>query len=324
MERRDALLTLVCVLAAGPRRAAAQRARLPRVVMVLSADEQGGRPFSESFRTGLREAGQIEGQTLVLEVRYGNLEPARIDALHRETVAEQPDVLVVAGLTAARLARDLTSTLPVVVATASDLVDAGVVQSFARPGGNITGISDLVDEAAVKRLELVRTALPEAKRVALLTNPNFPATPKIERRIAAAAPALGFTIMPLRATDRPTLFAAIDTMAQSRPDALLVGGDALFNSPELIERATAVRVPVIHYWQGTAQQGALVSYEADVHDNFRRAAGYVDKILKGAKPGDLPIYQPTQYKLVVNVKTAKAFGLDLPQSLLQRADEVIR
>jgi len=324
VKRRDALLTLVCVLAARPQLAAGQGTRLPRVVMIVSGDEQGSGPFIESFRKGLREAGQIEGQTLVLELRYGNLESARIDALHREAVAERPDVLVIAGLTAARLARDLTSTIPVVVATASDLVDAGVVKSFARPGGNITGISDLVDEAAVKRLELLRAALPHAKRVALLTNPNFPATPKIERRIEAVAPQLGFTITKLHASDRASLFAVIDAMGQSRPDALLVGGDPLFNSPELIERATAARVPVIHYWQGTARQGALLSYEADVHDNFRRAAGYVDRILKGAKPGDLPIHQPTQYKLVVNAKAAKALGFELPQSLLQRADEVIR
>ena len=192
------------------------------------------------------------------------------------------------------------------------------------PGGNITGISDLVDEAAVKRLELVRAALPHAKRVALLTNPNFPATPKIQRRVDAAAPQLGFTITHLQASDPPSLFAVIDAMGQSRPDALLVGGDPLFNSAELIERANKVRVPVIHYWQGTGQQGALLSYEADVLDNFRRAAGYVDKILKGARPGELPIHQPTLYKLVLNAKAASALGVELPQALLQRADEVIR
>ena len=324
MKRRDSLRAIACLLAADPHLVMAQRARLPRVVMIVSADEQTGGPFSESFRKGLRESGQVEGKTLMLELRYGRLEPARIAMLIREAVAEQPDVLVVTGLGLAREARDLTSTIPVVVATSSDLVDAGIVKSFARPGGNITGISDLVDEAAVKRLELVRAALPHAKRVALLTNPNFPATPKIERRIDAVAPQLGFTITKLHASDRASLFAVIDAMAQSRPDALLLGGDPLFNSPELIERATAVRVPVIHYWQGTARQGALVSYEADISDNFRRAAGYVDRILKGAKPGDLPIHQPTQYKLVLNANTAKALGLELPQSLLQRADEVIR
>ena len=323
MNRRAALRTITCALAASPRIAATQSARLPRVVMILNADEQQGSLFSESFRKGLQDAGQIEGRTLSFESRYGRLDPARVDALYQEAIAERPDVLVIAGLSAARRVRDLTSTTPVVVATASDLVDAGVVKSFARPGGNITGISDLVDEAAVKRLELVRAALPNSKRVALLTNPNFPATPKIESRVQEVASRLGFTIDRLHAVDRSSIGAAIDRMAQSRPDALLVGGDALFNSDEFMERTTATRIPVIHYWQGTAEKGALISYEADVHDNFRRAAGYVDRILKGAKPGDLPIYQPTRYELVVNVKVARALGIALPQAFLLRADRVI-
>jgi len=208
--------------------------------------------------------------------------------------------------------------------TASDLVDAGVVKSFARPGGNITGVSDLVDEAAVKRLELVRAALPSARRVALITDPDHPATKKVESRIAEAAPRLGFTIIGLRASDRASLAAAIESMAHARPDALFIGGGPVFNAGEFIERANALRVPVIHYWPGTAAKGALLSHEADIHDNFRRAADYVDRILKGAKPGDLPIHQPTRYKLVVNAKTAQSLGLTIPQTLLQRADEVIR
>ena len=323
MKRRDALRIVACVLAAWPRLATAQGTRMPRIVMILGGTEADSRPFRESFLDGMREAGYAEAKTFVLDVRHWT-DATRRTALIREAVTERPDVVVVGGLSAAREARDATSTIPVVVATASDLVDAGVVKSFARPGGNVTGISDLVDEAAVKRLELVRAALPQAKRIALLTNPDFPATPKIEKSVGAAALRIGVTIMPLRAADRAALFAAIDTMAQSRPDALLVGGDPMFNSDEFMERATATRIPVIHYWPGTAERGALVSYEADVHDNFRRAAGYVDRILKGAKPGDLPIHQPTRYKLVVNAKTAKSLGLTIPPSLLQRADEVIR
>jgi putative ABC transport system substrate-binding protein len=319
--RRAALRSLACALAAWPRLAAAQATRLPRVVMVMNNADDAVRPFVDSFRAGLREAGQIEGKTVSLEFRYGRLEPARIEALLNDAVAERPDVLVVGGLSAARRVRDLTSTIPVVVATAGDLVDAGVVSSLARPGGNITGISDLADVAAVKRLELIRGALPKAKQVALLTNPKFPGTPRIESRVAEAAPRLGFTIIRLHATDRPSLAAAIDTMAKSRPHALLVGGDPLFNSGEFIAPANAIGVPVFHYWEGMARKGALVGYEVDVQDNFRRAAGYVDKILKGVKPGDLPIHQPTRYKLVVNVTIAKALGLTLPQAFVQRADE---
>ena len=292
--------------------------------MVMQNAEEAARPWVDSFREGMRQAGQVEGKTFAIDFLYGRLDPARSEALHRQAVDERPDVLVVGGLSAARLMRSLTSTIPVVVATAGDLVDAGVVASLARPGGNITGISDLADVAAVKRLELVRAALPNAKRVALITNPKFPGTPRIESRVEEAAPKLGFTITRLHASDRATLAAAIDSMAKARPDALLVGGDPLFNSAAFMEPAAAARVPVFHYWQGTAQLGALVSYEVDVLDNFRRAAGYVDKILKGAKPGDLPIHQPTRYKLVVNARTAQSLGLAIPQALLQRADEVIR
>jgi putative ABC transport system substrate-binding protein len=265
----------------------------------------------------------VEGKTLQLVVRYRrDVDP--LDAAVRNAVAERPDVLVVGGLAAARLARDATTTIPVVVGTASDLVDGGVVKSFARPGGNITGVSDLVDESAVKRLELLKAAFPNAKRVALLVNPAFPATPKIEKRVGAAAPALGFTILTFRASSQAALDAALSAIAKTAPDALLLGGDPMFNTASFMQRATATRIPMVHYWQGTAELGAIVSYEVDVLDNWRRAAGYVDRILKGARPGDLPIHQPTRYKLVINEKAAKERGIAIPQGLLQRADEVIR
>ncbi len=299
--------------------------RPPRVVMIFGGNEEGARPFKESFLDGMRQAGQAQGRTVQIDVRFGDRDPARVRALINESVAELPAVLVVAGLTAARHARDATTTVPVVVATSSDLVNAGIVQSLARPGGNITGVSDLADEATVKRLELLKAALPDASRVVLLVNPEFPATPKIEARAQSAAPSLRFNIMSLYAKDRASLEKALDSLEKSPPDALLVT-DALAveYAAELINRATVLRVPVVHFWPGTAEQGALLSYQADVLDNFRRAAGYVDKILRGANPGDLPIYQPTRYELVVNAKVARALGLTLPQSFLVRADRVIQ
>jgi putative ABC transport system substrate-binding protein len=273
----------------------------------------------------MRQAGHVEGRTYRLQVRLGGGEPARSAQHVKQAIAERPDVLVVAGLIDARLARDSTSTVPVVVATSGDLLDAGVVPSLARPGGNITGISDLADEATVKRLELIKAALPTATRVALLTNPNFPATPKIESRVEAAAPSLGITITRIHAADRLALAGAMDRLRVARADALLVGGDSLLtaNRGEVIERAAKLRIPVVYYWPGTAEQGALMSLQPDVVDNFRRAAGYVDKILKGARPGELPIQQPTRYELVVNAKIAKTLGLTLPQAFLLRADRVI-
>ena len=326
MMRRRALL-LICVLlfsiAVLPADAQTT-APLPRVVMIV-AGSQEFLSLKESFLEGMRQAGQIEGQTFVLQMRYGTGEAARNAALVKEAVAERPDVLVVGGLTTARNARDATSTIPVVVATSSDLADAGIVTSLAHPGGNITGVSDLADETSVKRLELLKAALPKASRVVLLNNPDFPATPKIEARVDRAALPLGITITRLYARDRASLLAAIESLAQSRPDAVLIGGDGLFvvNSHELIARATALRVPVVYYWPGTAEQGAIFSHQADIRDNFRRAGGYVDKILKGAKPGDLPIYQPTRYELVVNAKVARSLGIAFPQSFLLRADRVI-
>ena len=296
----------------------------PRVIMILGGTEEGARPFTESFLDGMRRAGQVQGQTVQIDVRFADRDPARVRALIRESVAARPAVLVVAGLIAARHARDATTTVPVVVATSSDLVDAGIVQSLARPGGNITGVSDLTDEATVKRLELLKVALPNASRVVLLVNPEFPSTPKIESRVQAAAPSLRMSITSLYAKDRTSLEKALESLEKSPPDALLVT-DALAveNAAELIKRATMLRVPIVHFWPGTAEQGALFTYQTDVQDNFRRAAGYVDKILKGAKPGDLPIFQPTRYELVVNAKVARALGIALPPAFLVRANRVI-
>jgi putative ABC transport system substrate-binding protein len=291
--------------------------------MILGGTEASSGPFAESFLEGMRQAGQIPGRTVQIDLRYAEF--AAVRRLINEVVAESPAVLVVGGLTAARYARDATTTVPVVVATSSDLADAGIVQSLARPGGNITGISDLTDEITIKRLELLRAALPNASRVVLLVNPEFPATSKIEARVQAAAPSLGLKASSLSAKDRASLENALDSLEKSHPDAL-VATDALAVqlAAELIKRAPALRIPVVHFWPGTAEQGALLSYQADVHDNFRRAAGYVDKILKGTKPSDLPIYQSARYELVVNAKVARMLGLTLPPSFLDRADRVIQ
>jgi putative ABC transport system substrate-binding protein len=294
-------------------------------VIIFIGTEEGARLVKESFLDGMRQAGQVQGRTVQIDVRFGDRDPARVRALIHESVAETPAVLVVAGLTAARHARDATTTVPVVVATSSDLVDAGIVQSLARPGGNITGITDLTDEATIKRLELLKAASPNASRVVLLVNPEFPSTPKIETRAQAAAPSLCLNVTSLYAKDRGSLEKALDSLEKSPPDALFAT-DALAvqYAVELIKRATVLRVPVVHFWPGTAEQGALLSYQADILDNYRRAAGYVDKILNGAKPGDLPIFQPTHYELVVNAKVARALGLTLPQTFLVRADRVIQ
>ena len=302
MNRRELIIGLLASFGWAATHADAQTAApsLPRVVFIAQGNEATALPLVDRFRQGMREHGQKEGGTFRMEVLYANRDPTRVPGLIRDAVAGRPAVLVVTGLLAARHARDATSTVPVVVTTSSDLVDAGIVKSFARPGGNITGLTDLVDELAAKRLELLKEALPNATRVALLVNPDFPATSKIERRVQAAARTLGIAISVLKATDLASLDLAIDSLGKSKPDALLIGGDALHvqRAQEIIDRTRTLRIPVIHYWPGTAEMGALISHQADILYNFQRTAYYVDHILKGMKPGELPIEQPTRYELV--------------------------
>lgn len=327
MNRRELTLGLLAIGTAVATHAGAQGAPSPlrRVVIITSRDEASFRPFGDRFLHGMRDLGHAEGKTFRLEVRYADREPARSAALIRDAIASHPDVLVVAGLTDARRASEATKTVPIVVATSGDLVYAGVVASFARPGGNVTGITDLVDELAVKRLELLKELVPRLSRVALLNNPEFPATAKIESRVRAAAGTLGITVLPLYAKDRASLARAVDSLEKLRPGALLIGGDALFtaNAQQIIDRATALGVPVAHYWPGTAEMGALFSHQADIHKNWERAAYYVDRILKGTHPSDLPIEQPTRYELVVNRKAAMASGITIPSTVILRADRVI-
>lgn len=327
MTRRELVLRLLGISIAATTHAEAQTAvpPLPRVVFITAGDEAGSQPFRDSFRKGMRELGQKEDSSFRLEFRYANRDPTRVSGLIRDAVAGRPAVLVVSGLLAARHARDATSTVPVVVTTSSDLVDAGVVNSYAHPGGNITGLNDLSDQLAVKRLELLKEMMPKLSRVALLLNPEFPATPKIERQVRAAAGKLGIDLIRRDAKDPASLPAAIGALAEFRPDALLLGGDALFvvRAQELINRASAIRIPVVHYWPGTAEMGALFSHQADISYNYQRTAYYVDRILKGAKPGDLAIEQPIRYELVVNKRVATELGLTIPPALLLQADRVI-
>lgn len=327
MKRRELTLGLLAIGIVVATQAGAQTAAtpLPRVVIIATGDEAFFRPFRDKFLQSMRELGHAEGRTFRLEIQYAHREPARSVALIREAIASRPNVLVVTGLTNARRARDATQTVPVVVATSSDLVDAGIAASFSRPGGNITGIADLADEAAVKRLELLKELIPRLSRVALLNNPEFPATAKIESRVRAAAGTLGITVLPLYAKDRASLALAVDSLEKLRAGALLIGGDALFtsNAQQIIERATALQVPVAHYWPGTAEMGALFSHQADIGGNFARTAYYVTRILGGTNPRDLPIEQPSRYELVLNRKAAMAFGITIPSTMILRADRMI-
>ena len=323
--RRAFMVALSAFAAAHVARAQPRDARA-LVVLVLPGTPEISESLVGAFRDGMRDAGQVDGQSWRYEARYAGGDTARLEALTRAAVAERPAVIVVVGLIGARIARAATTTIPVVVATSSDLAEAGLVKSLAKPGGNITGVSDLTAEATVKRLELVRATLPRARHVALLVNPQFPGTPAVVERVSAAAPALGIAIERADFEDRASLRARIDGLARRRPDAILVAGDSVATTwrADAIERANAARIAIVYYWPGTAEAGALFSYQADVRDNYRRAAGYVDRILKGTAPGDLPVYQPDRYELVVNARVARELGVDLPKSFLLRADRVIQ
>ncbi len=298
----------------------------PLVVFVQPGTAESSGPLVEVFRDGMRAAGQVEGQSFRFEVWYAGGDTDRLPALSRAAAAKRPAVIVVAGLIGARVARAATTTVPIVVATSSDLADAGLVNSLAKPGGNVTGVSDLTAEATVKRLELLKAALPGARRVALLVNPQFPGTPAVVARVSAAAAALGIAIERVEFDDRASLRSRIDGLAGRRPDAILVAGDSVATTwrADAIERASAARIPIVYYWPGTAEAGALFSYQADQRDNYRRAAGYVDRTLKGSAPGDLPVYQPDRYELVVNARVTRKLGLDLPKPFLLRAERVIQ
>ena len=244
MKRRNLILGLLAS-GVGMTHVLAQTAakKLARIVAIVNGDEAGFRPFKESLVTGMHALGQIEGRTYRLEFMYANREPLRAVGLIADAVASRPDILLVAGLTNAKRARDATTTIPVVVATSSNLVDAGVIASFARPGGNVTGITDLADELAEKRLELLVELHPRAKRVALLNNPDFPAAAKIETRVVAAAGRFGVTVLPIYARDRASLSLAVESLRNPRPDALLIGGDGLFvvNAESLIQECWRAR-----------------------------------------------------------------------------------
>ena len=326
ISRRLLILAVIGASLATPWSAVAQpAAKVARIGVVLPGSVTAAQPFYDAFVRGLGALGYVEGSNLILKVRYAQGDTARIRALLHDTVAELPDVIVTVGAAAAQHAKAATTTIPVVIATASDLVEAGVVRSLARPGGNITGLSDLVDEATAKRIELTREMLPKASRIALLVDPSFPAAKQMEHRAREVAKTRQFQLIPLYALNQHELAQVLRTLKKARVDALVMGGSALHAAfpKEIIDAASASGVPVIHYWPGTAEAGALASHGPHALDNFRRAASYVDKILRGAKPADLPIEQPTKFELVINMKTAKALELKIPQSILLRADRVI-
>ena len=304
----------------------AQQATTPRRIGVLLVGFSPDSKEAQAFRQGLRDAGYTEGRDVVIEWRSANGEFSRIPQLATNLVQSKVEVIVVDGTPAAQAAKRATSTIPIVMSMAADPVGSGLVASLAHPGGNITGLSVMSAELSAKRLQLLKEAIPRLTRVAVLWNPAQSWHPKVIDDLKRIAPSLSIELNFVSARTPEEIGPAFAAVRRGHAQALYVLGDFFFFTHRrvLLDLASKARVPVISGTRHFADDGALMSYGADYADQWRRSVGYVDRILKGAKPGDLPIEQPTKFELVVNLKTAKALGITIPESILLRADEVIR
>ena len=327
MNRRI-LLSLIGCAALLPVGARAQQRQMAVIALLM-----GGTPAIEAerlaaFRDALKRLSYVEGQTVAIEAHYAEGVPDRLGQLAREMVDRKPTVIVCVGSQEARALLAVTRTIPIVFMQSGDAVEQGLVTGYARPGGNITGFSQMADELDSKRLELLRTIAPSVSRAAVLTDSRFVAPGRLEKSFAAAEAAARLLGMHLRRHDATTPAELTDALAAieaSGSEALLVPNDPFFSRerPRILEFAAARRLPTVFQQRVSVVEGGLVGYGPDLRENARLAAGYVDKILKGANPGDLPVQHPTKFELFINLKTANALGLTVPQSLLQRADEVI-
>jgi putative tryptophan/tyrosine transport system substrate-binding protein len=315
-------LGLICL----PVKADAQQPAPPRHIGVILGSSSPESDVAQAFRQGLRDAGYSEGRDLVIEWRSANGDYARAPALAADLVQRKVDVIVVSTTLAAHAVKRATSTIPIVMITGGDPVASGLFASLAHPGGNVTGLSFMTTDLTAKRLQLLREAVPRATRVAVLWNPDTLWHAKVVQDLKAVATSLSVELSAVGARTPEDLSAAFPAVSRARAQALYVLDDPLFMAQRrtLVGQASKARLPTIYGLREFVDDGGLMSYGANLRDLYRRSAGYVDKILKGAKPGDLPIEQPTKFEFVVNLRTAKALGLTFPQSILVRADEVIK
>jgi putative ABC transport system substrate-binding protein len=313
-------------LLAMPLAAAAQPGgQMPRLGVLTP--ETPPQPWVEVFRQGLRDLGYVEGQNLIIESRYAEGRDERLPSLATELVRLQVDVIVAAGSNAIRAAQDATSTIPIVMTAALDPLAQGFVASLARPGGNTTGVSLLGTELPGKRLEILKETVPQSTRIAVLTNPTNPSAAPQLRNLTAASRALGLHLHVVELRRPEELDGAFAALTREKVDALFVMDDPLLIDglrAQIADFAAKSKVPAISGWRAYVNAGGLMAYGPRLPDLIRRAAVYVDKILKGAKPGDLPVEQPTTFELIINLKVAKTLGLMIPSPLLFQADEVIQ
>ena len=335
MTRRVGRRAFACLLAALvasigslslPGASYAQQPALPRHIGFILA---GGSPEgkeAQAFRQGLQEAGYVEGRDVVIDWRPANGDYARVPELVADLIQRKVDVIVVDNTVAARAAQRATSTIPIVMAVVADPVGSGLITNLAHPGGNVTGLSQMFPDLITKQLQLLKETVPQLTRVAVIWNPDTPFHRKAIEDLKAAAPSLSIELEFVSIRTPEQIVPAFSAVRRTRAQALCVLTDPQFvlQRRKFVDLALKARLPTVYGARQFVDEGGLMSYGANLTDSFRRSAGYVDKILKGAKPGDLPVEQPTKFEFVVNLRTAKALGLTVPQSILQRADEVIQ
>jgi len=328
VNRRDLFLLPAAVWLGAPNGVLAQPAgKLRRVAHLSGSGALPSKPFLDAFRAGMRALGHAEPVDYLLEERYAEGRGDRLPALAKELVDQHPDVMLVSTTPASLAAKAASSSLPMVVVLVADPVGAGIVQSLARPGGNITGITNIVAELAGKRLELLKEIMPGAVRIAVFINPDSQNAPLQLRSAQAAATQLGIDLHPvLEVRQAEHLAPAFEAAVRAKADAAIRMIDPLVFMLRAQTASLSIRhhLPVVYPSREDVDAGGLAAYGTNVTEQYRQAAGLVDRILKGARPADLPVEQPTKFELVVNLKTARALGLTIPQALLLRADEVIQ